>query len=196
MSGRSSQLMVRIGRAVRGLWPNRNPLRRTTDRIEAGIVAALLALFMILTPMAAVFAGRFAYGASLRAERAQQAKWHQVAAVLVEDGASAEYGATAIAQWTTPSGEVRAAEITVPAGSKAGTTVKVWVDSAGRLTGSPMQGSDVAGNVIVATLGAVAAVGILLLSAGAAAHVILGRKRLAAWDADWRATGPQWTHLG
>jgi hypothetical protein len=22
---------------------------------------------------------------------------------------------------------------------------------------------------------------------------VLGRRRLAAWDAEWRATGPQWT---
>jgi hypothetical protein len=33
----------------------------------------------------------------------------------------------------------------------------------------------------------------MLLAAGQLAHFLLGRRRLAAWDAEWRATGPQWT---
>lgn len=194
MSGRSGWLRAQFGRAVRGLWPDHNPLRRTCDRVEAGIVGALIALFVVCAPLAAVFAARFAYDASLAAERAQQAKRHQVPAVLVDDASSAEYGATALAQWTAPDGAVRASEIIVRPGSKAGTAFRLWVDASGRLTGSPMRESDVAGNVVVVAVATVAAVGILLLGAGASAHLILGRKRLAAWDADWRATEPQWTH--
>jgi hypothetical protein len=30
-----------------------------------------------------------------------------------------------------------------------------------------------------------------LLFAGQLTHYLLGRRRLAAWDAEWRATGPQ-----
>jgi hypothetical protein len=33
----------------------------------------------------------------------------------------------------------------------------------------------------------------LLLFTGQLTHFLLGRRRLAAWDAEWRATGPQWT---
>jgi len=36
------------------------------------------------------------------------------------------------------------------------------------------------------------AVGFILLCTGLLAHAVLGRWRLAAWDADWLATGPQW----
>jgi hypothetical protein len=35
--------------------------------------------------------------------------------------------------------------------------------------------------------------GLLLAGAGLLAHGVLGRRRMAAWDADWQATGPQWT---
>ena len=37
------------------------------------------------------------------------------------------------------------------------------------------------------------AVGFILLCTGLLSHAVLGRRRLAAWDADWLATGPQWT---
>jgi hypothetical protein len=33
----------------------------------------------------------------------------------------------------------------------------------------------------------------IVLCAGQLARVALDRRRLAAWDAQWRATGPQWT---
>jgi hypothetical protein len=194
MSGRSDSWLAQAGRDVRGLWPDHNPLRRTYDRIEAGIVAALLALFLIGAPLAAVFAGRLAYDAGLRAERAQQAKWHQVVAVLVEDAVGAEYGATALVQWTTPDGVVHAGVAPVPLGSPAGSSVRIWVDASGQASGPPMRSSDVAGNVVVAVVATVAGAGLLLFGAGALAHRILGRKRLTAWEADWRATGPQWTH--
>jgi hypothetical protein len=39
----------------------------------------------------------------------------------------------------------------------------------------------------------VVALGYLLPCAGLLACGLLGRRRLAAWDADWRATEPQWT---
>jgi hypothetical protein len=35
--------------------------------------------------------------------------------------------------------------------------------------------------------------GLILLCTGQLAHYLLGRRRLAAWDAEWRATGPQWS---
>jgi hypothetical protein len=147
-----------------------------------------------VAPLAAVLVGRSAHSASVAAERAQQARSYQVAAVLVDDAFTGEYGATALARWTAPDGAVRAGEITVQPGATAGSTVKVWVDRSGRITGSPMQGSDVTANVIVATAATVVAVGILLLTAGATAHHILASKRLVAWDEEWRATGPKWSH--
>jgi hypothetical protein len=43
-----------------------------------------------------------------------------------------------------------------------------------------------------ATLASIAA-GLVLVCAGQLARSMLGRRRLAAWDADWQATEPQWT---
>jgi len=37
------------------------------------------------------------------------------------------------------------------------------------------------------------AVGFIVLGAGLLAHAALGRRRRAAWDADWQVTEPHWT---
>jgi hypothetical protein len=83
--------------------------------------------------------------------------------------------------------------VTASPGAGAGRTVRVWVDADGRLTGPPRQPSQVRGQVAMAMLIAPIGVCLVLLCAGQLAHSVLGRCRLAAWDADWRATEPQWT---
>jgi hypothetical protein len=37
---------------------------------------------------------------------------------------------------------------------------------------------------------------VLLLCTGQLVHFELTHRRLAAWDADWRATGPHWSRQG
>ncbi len=73
---------TRHRRWLRGLWPDRNPLRRTADRVEAAVVAGLLAAFVIGAPAAALIAGHWSYAVALRAEHAQRSTWRQVPAVL------------------------------------------------------------------------------------------------------------------
>jgi hypothetical protein len=67
------------------------------------------------------------------------------------------------------------------------------VDAAGRLTGPPLRRLQVQGQAALAAILAPVVLGLVLLCAGQLAHFLLGRRRLAAWDAEWRATGPQWT---
>jgi hypothetical protein len=63
----------------------------------------------------------------------------------------------------------------------------------GQLTGQPMNDSQVASLVILAAVGAVAGVALALASAGGLARWSFNRRRMAAWDIDWQATGPRWT---
>jgi hypothetical protein len=69
----------------------------------------------------------------------------------------------------------------------------MWVDAAGGLTGPPLQLLQVRDLAALAAIVAPVVLGLVLLWAGELAHYLLGRRRLAAWEADWRATGPQWT---
>ncbi|MGO8896168.1 MAG: hypothetical protein ACLP8X_15190 [Streptosporangiaceae bacterium] len=197
MTWRPAVVVVRAARAVRGLWPDRNPLRRTIDRVEAVVAGGLAAAFMAGAPLAAVAAGHAAYSIGSRTAYAQQAAWRQVPAVLLATAPAAgyrQYQVTVQAWWTAPDGTRHTGTVLAPPGTKAGCTVMVWADTAGRLTGGPpLQLSQVRGQAALVTMLTPLALGFILLCTGLMAHAVLGRRRLAAWDGDWQATEPQWT---
>jgi hypothetical protein len=179
--------------------PDRNPLRRASDRVETAVVAGLIAMFLGGAPVAAVAAGQAAAGAALRAAHTQ-AGWHQVPALLLKNApqpvqplSQASLELLVPASWRTANGAARTGQVYAPAGSRAGSTVLVWIDRAGRLTSSPVQRSDVIGRVALAAALATAAVAAALTVIGLLAHWMLDRRRLAAWDARWARTGPLWT---
>src|ERR1700730_14889622 len=158
--------VTRRRRWLRGLWPDRNPLRRTADRVEAAVVAGLLAAFVIGAPLAALIAGHWSYAVPLRAEHAQRAAWR---------------------------GTRRSGGVSVPGRARAGSTVLVWVDASGGLAGPPLRHAQVIGQVTTAALLTPVGLGLLLVCAGVVARGRLERRRIATWDADWQVTGPQWT---
>jgi hypothetical protein len=196
MRRRLAVVAVWATRVVRGLWPDRNPLRRALDRVEGVVVGGLAVAFLAGAPLAAVAAGHVVYGIGARTAHAQQAAWHRVPAVLLAAAPTygyAGYQPIVRARWTAPGGTRRTGLVPAPPGAWAGSTVSVWVDAAGRLTGPPLQPLQVRGQAVLAAILAPVVLGEVLLCAGQLAHYLLERRRLAAWDADWRATGPQWT---
>jgi len=88
---------------------------------------------------------------------------------------------------------MRTGQIFVTNGGPAGSTVMVWVNQAGQLTGAPLQHSQVTGRAVMARVLAVAALAVTLIIVGWAAHWALERRRLAAWDAEWLTTEPRWS---
>lgn len=182
-------------RAGRRLWPDRNPLRRRTDRAEAAITAALLALFLGGAPVAAVTAARVSYRYDSGVVHAQQATRHRVPAVLLASvPADASVGGIWLkARWTAPDGAPRTGEVFAPPAARSGGTVMIWVDRSGGLTVAPLTRSQVASQAWLAAFIGPLVLLLMLVIAGSAAHAMLDRRRLAAWDAEWRAAGPQWT---
>jgi len=192
---------------ARGAWlprlwrrwrPDGNPLRRTSDRMEAALLAILIAAFLCGAPLAGIAAGRAAAG-SVRAEHAQPGA-HRVDAVLLQQAPGkphpmfqAPLDPLVPAQWKAPDGTLRTGEIYAPAGAAADSTVLVWTDRSGQLTASPLQRGDVVEEVALAASLATMAVAGVLAVLGLFTRWVLDRRRLAAWDARWRATGPQWT---
>jgi hypothetical protein len=190
--------MNRIGRLWSELRLDGNPLRRACDRTEAALLACLLSAFVVLVPLVAVITGAQRYGTGLRAERAERAAWHQVPAVLLVAASAPGYDgyeAPVRARWTAPDGAKRAGDIAAPPGTQAGHTVMLWVDASGRPTGMPLQPVQVTGQAIDAAAIAAIAVFSALLCAGVLGRWVLFRRRLAAWDTEWRAVGPRWTSL-
>jgi len=184
----------RLGRWLRGWRPDRNPLRRRSDRAETAVLGMLLVAFLAGAPFAARTAGSWTYATSAREQQAQQTALHQVPATLLQAAQPwGPYGADASARWRAPDGHVVTGQVFAPAGAMADSTVMVWVNQAGQLTDSPLDASQVANRADLSEVLAVAGLALALIVTGGLVHWALGRRRLAAWDADWLATGPRWS---
>jgi hypothetical protein len=184
------------GRLLRGLRLDRNPLRRGSDRAETVVLGVLLAAFLASAPFAAHAAGSWTYAASAREAQVQRASVHQVPATLLQAAtpwALSEGGAEAQARWKAPNGQVRTGQVFLASIAPAGSTVTVWVNQAGQLTGSPLQHNQVTGRAVIAQVLAMAALAVVLIVIGWAARWVLDRRRLAAWAAEWLATERRWS---
>jgi hypothetical protein len=176
---------------------DRNPLRRATDRVETTVLALLVAAFLLGTPFAVLATGAWAHGTARQAQLAQEASRRQVTAVVLAVTAPRSGVDNTLwqaqARWTAPDGRVVAREVPVPFGTAAGGKLQVWTDLAGDLSTAPLLDSQVAGQVTLAEAFAVLGSAGVLALAAALIRWTLNKRRMAAWDADWHATGPRWT---
>jgi hypothetical protein len=183
---------------VRGARPDRNPLRRTTDRVETYLLGGLFVASAAAAPFAAQAASHAAYDGALHAQQTQVATRHQVSAELTKAAGNSVSGYTlgayvpVQATWTSATGVKHTGQVLAPTGSQKGSTVTVWADPAGNLVSPPLQASQVTGQGEIAALGAVIGIGALYLCETAIVRLVLNRRRMAAWDADWVVTAKTW----
>ena len=184
-------------RLARALGLDGNPLRRASDRAEAWIRAGLLVILLIAGPMAAVAAGQWAARAAGTGTSVQP---HAVQAVLLQPAtvpagqAMAGRGARVWvrARWESAGGSVRTGEVPAPAGAAAGAAVTVWLTASGRVTDPPQWGDFAFAAVLTAVM-TLAVTAFALLAALRLVQRFLNWRRMAAWEAAWRAIGPRWT---
>jgi hypothetical protein len=190
----------RLRRTARRLWPDRNPLRRATDRAEAALLASLIIVFVAVAPLLSLAAWHWAADAGHRKEAAQQSTSYQVSAVLLKGAPPPVFGAepaslvaSVPARWVASGGAVHTGTVAVAGGMRAGSKVTVWLNKAGQLTDPPLQPSQV--NAQAAQAAAGAPFGLMLVLGGVWLLIrrVLNRRRLAAWEAGWAAFGPRWT---
>ena len=186
-------------RRSRMLGWDRNPLRRRIDRLEAGMVAGLIVVFLTAAPVLAAVAGHWTRIAGTQQQSAEMT-WRQVPATVQRSASGQQVvfagPAEAVwrpARWTAPDGRPRGGWILVSPGTAAGTRVRVWVNRSGSLTGWPLARAQLQGRMAIAGALAVAVLGVVLGLAGGAGRFLFGRRRLADWDKAWRAVGPRWT---
>lgn len=189
-----------LGRFLLGRRLDRNPLRRASDRVETVVLVVLAIAFLVVAPFAGQAAGGWAKGVAHRVQIKQEASWSQVPAVVLKVtseplgvGGYAALQSEAQARWTAPNGKVLISQVPVAPGTAVGATVRVWVNPDGQLTHPPLQDSQVTGQGAFVEGLTVVALGVFLIGVGALTHRALDKRRMAAWDADWRATGPRWT---
>jgi hypothetical protein len=192
---RAGCLPLRMAR----LFLRRNELRRPSERVEAVVLAGLLAAFVAAIVVAAFLAARV-----FRSEQAAAAGLRPAVAVISPSGVPTEaqilsQAPGVQATWRLSDGAQRSGLLTtsvVPGIYRQlpGASVRVWLNRSGVPEPSPQGldgmiiGAAMAGLAVVGTAAAVLACGYLLCLRG------LERRRLANWSAAWAVTGPQWTH--
>ena len=188
----------RLARCARWLGVDGNPLRRTTDRIEAAIRLAMIILLVGAVPIAAVVVGQRTDQLAMRQAHARQAGDHLVNAVLLRQASatgipdpytSVQY-TWVLARWQPPDRPARSGEVLAPAGSRRGSTVPTWLNASGAVTGPPPQHRQIVGDVCVAVAATCLLSLLVLLGSVTLARRTLDRWRLNAWEAEWRASGP------
>ncbi len=165
---------------------------RPGDRLELLSLVLCALLTVLAVPVGLAVAATVATDAAAEA-RSQQEQRREVPAVLLQDSRPVTgMTAVALASWTAPGGGSRAGEVSAPTGTRAGDTVRIWIDADGRRTGEPLSPTGV--RVTAAVAGTVTA---LLLAASAAAlhaavRVVLDRSRARRWEREWAEVEPVW----
>ena len=68
-----------------------------------------------------------------------------------------------------------------------------WINASGAITDPPLDHRDIAGDVSIAVIATCLISGLVLLALSMLVRRVLDRRRLSAWDAEWRASGPLWS---
>ena len=198
---RPARSPTRIARMARWLGFDRNPLRRGTDRVEAVLRLVLIILLVAVIPAAAVAAGRWADHRALHRAELERATDRLVTAVLLKnapasgipDPYTSVQTAWVRARWQPPGQPPRTGEVLAVAGARQGSTVRTWIDRSGAVTDPPMDHRVVVGYVLAAVIATCQLSWLLLLAAAVLVRRALDRRRMNAWDAEWRASGPLWS---
>ena len=184
---------TRMVRALRGRRFDRNPLRRASDRLESVVLIALLLAFGVGAPVIAAVGGGIVHRIAERNMVTEQASRYQVTATVLTAAAPTAFGdlPELTGRWTAPDGRVVTGEVYVSPGTSVGQRIQVWVTRNGQITSAPLLPSQVADQTETAAVLGVAGYALVLASVGLVAREALDRRRLAAWDAEWLATGQQ-----
>jgi len=165
----------------------RGPLLRRADRIEAwGLVVGFVAVIAAAVPAMAV--GHVGYAARAQTIAAEAASRHPVNAVALGDSTAsptqAESPSTSFlahVRWNAQ-GSAHEDYSTVEQPVRAGQSVRIWLDDAGKVTTPPQTADDArvdaAGTVAIAWLGFAALIGVAMAMFRAA----VGRARDRRWD--------------
>jgi hypothetical protein len=190
-----------LARLARWFGFDRNPLRRGTDRVEGALRLVMIIVLVAVVPATAVAAGRWTEHHVLHQAQAQQAVEHQVTAVLLRDtpatGTPDPYTSVQTAwvpaRWQPPGQPYRTGEVLALAGARKGSTVRTWIDPSGAVTNPPLDHRVIRGDVWMVVMATLVVSGLLLLGAAGLARWMLDRRRLRAWEAEWRTSGPLWS---
>jgi hypothetical protein len=179
----------------------RNPLRRTSDRIQALLTFLVIMTVLMIAPWAGWWAGRTTYRDEMRAIAWERQHRFQVVAVLLEDAdlpvGNPSDGVPPLtmqtsARWTGPGDVIHTGKVVAEVGKRAQSSMPIWIDEHGAVAAPPVGRHPVTGAVLAALL-VVAGVAGGLTGMHRIAVWWLDRRRLRSWQAEWLVVEPQWS---
>ena len=179
------------------LWRWRsNPIRRRDDVLEAWLLLAVWVLMAVGGTLAGVVTAHAADQVLAR----QRTERSPVPAVLLTDvprTATSGLGrdlASAEVRWTASDGSSHSGMALVSPDKKAGSTVRIWIDTHARLSTRPATPTEAAVEAgLLGASAALASIGVVY-GAGRTGRWWLDRRRFEQWDLEWTLVGPQWGH--
>jgi len=189
-----------IKRMARRMGWGRNPMRRTSDRVEAWSTLVLVTAMLAVAPWAASRAAHSVYRDDVRATAWERQHRVQIDAVLLadarrdssDDGSPRRQSVPAIAQWSGPDATVHKGTVYTDEGSRAGRTIRIWIDDRGFLAGPPGGRNPSSDAAMVAVL-TVAGIAAGLAGIRRIVGWRLDRRRMRAWQLEWTSVGPGWS---
>ncbi|OIJ68504.1 hypothetical protein [Streptomyces mangrovisoli] len=197
-------------RALGGLWRwRRNPLRRTTDLVEAWVALVATLLILVAAPVIGAVVGDVAQRALQRSVHDQQRSHRLVTATVVRplkgnpvesdpDTTSAHDTRSRVeADWTAPDGSAHRGALTTALGSPhKGDHFAIWTDRQGRLVTRPLDAATATTHAVLAGFGAAMLAAAVVEGARRLIVWRLVRRRYARWDQAWDKAGPDWGRTG
>jgi len=169
--------------------------------VEAWTVIVVAVALCVGAPVAGAVAARWAHDEARASTAAQRAERHRVRAVTVGGTVAGEPSALGGRQhlyrvrvlWTEPGAGARTATAHVPAGTRRGDAVDLWLDARGRTVAPPPGAAAVwQHTVVVGVCATGVTAGAVLLALTAVRRTVV-RRRLAEWERAWARTEPEWT---
>jgi hypothetical protein len=173
-------------------WPvllrlrGRDPLVRTTDRIEALVVVLAVVVSLLAVPIAAAV-GTAVYDSRRQAYAEQADARHTVPATVTDVPASPQIlrtGTTTVpARWTAAGAEHTGA-VKAPSTAKTGDTVEIWVDNTGEQAPAPTPTTRAAVDAVTGALVIWVSVTAIAATVFTVTRAVCDRIRLSGWQHD------------
>ncbi|MCT4353872.1 hypothetical protein M5362_12115 [Streptomyces sp. Je 1-79] len=198
-------------RAATGVWRWRhNPLRRTTDLIEAWATLLAVVLLVLAVPAAGWIAGARTDASLQRAVQAQSLQRLPTTARVVRLADAPASGLrnpespgdqparrSVVATWTTPDGTSRTGTVATRRElSDPGDTFRLWTDRDGRPVAAPMRPETAQAHAVVVGILSAVLVAVFVVAARRLVVRRLVHRRYQRLDRAWAKAGPDWGRTG
>jgi hypothetical protein len=188
-------------RAARYAGADRNPMRRRCDRLEAWLTVTLTAALLVAGPLLAWQTGRKAYDDVVRASGAVCGQCVLTDAILDTDALGPAPISPSIpvqlpavpAHWRAIDGSLRTGELVPNLPAVAGSSVKIWIDTAGNLVARPPGEADAIQKALNTGLTVLAGLGCGAALVRSAARRLLLHRQMSLWQQEWAVIEPHWS---